>query len=186
VNSSTDFTYFFIAAAIPGIGLLAGGRGRKFIGTTVAGFALTVVGLSTFLFDWAVNVRYMLHGVFYSPDDATIFGALLAIAGLGLILLSTWHLKATPATARGYLWSGGIVLVFAFIDGVLLSNHAFWGEPACSYPLFETAPTVNECRYWQDKVAQVQSIGALIGVTLLGAGFYSFGLARRAEATRRA
>jgi hypothetical protein len=182
VNSSTDFTNLFMIVAIPGIGLLAGGRGRKFIGTTVAGCALTVVALIT---AFLAAGRRVLDTAFYDPQIATMVGAVLAIVGLSLIFVSTSRLRQTRTMARGYLAGGAIVLVLWLISGVLMTNHGFWGEPACSYAIYQS-PSAYSCRQWQKNVAEVQSIGALIGVTLLGAGFYSFGQARRAESTRRA
>ncbi|ORA13257.1 hypothetical protein BST12_24290 [Mycobacterium angelicum] len=93
--------WLLILAVIPGIALLALGRGRTRADRTIAGCALAALGIGTALSKWLLQVL--------EPSG------LLGIVGL-LVLLSAMVPKPTRALARGVLLCGAGVLALAFLD----------------------------------------------------------------------
>lgn len=93
-------TWILIAAVIPGVALLALGRGRTRADKTIAGCALVALGIGTALSQWLQALE---------PSG------LLGIVGL-LILLIAMAPRPTHALARGVLHCGAGILALAFVD----------------------------------------------------------------------
>jgi hypothetical protein len=181
----------FIITAIPGVALLIRGRGRRFSGQTIAGCALVSIGLSTLLFE---QIDRLVGPFGLGPGATILFPTILSAAGLLLILIPMRQPPATLAIARGYLLSGGAILIMAVANTFVLTPLWFFGEEArlgaaeCQYRLYESLEWARigypalyaVCGRFRDAELQLQAIGSLTGLVLVAAGVVALSLIRRA------
>lgn len=117
VDSTSYATWVIIAGAVPGIVLLALGRGRRHAGRTIAGTALVSVALST-----------IALGQFSSYNPDPIVAALPGVIGLLLILIPMFQ-RPTRSVGFGCLSAGSYVLALNLVYTALPSIYwSTWGE----------------------------------------------------------